>query len=398
MRAAFLAVAGGRSGLRDSGGDFGIAELGLGLTLELRLGHLDRNHGREAFAEILGSQVALELVEQLVLLGILLERAAETHLEALEMGSAFYGVDVVDIGIYLLGIAVVVLQGYVDGDDLVGGHADGVRNQCLGPRVEIFDELAQAFGGIEHVGAVYLPAGGLGLARNRVGHELVHHLPPVGQDDSDALVQERKLTQARRKSVIFVHRALGEYGRVGMEGYGGSRIRSLADHLDRSERLSLGILLHEDLPFAVHFRDQAVRKGVHAGDAHAVKAPGHLVARLAELASGMQHGEHHFQSGTMLLLVHARGDASAVVPDLYRIVLENLHVDAVAEACHGFVDAVVDHLVDEMVETSFRNVSDIHGRALAHRLKTFENLYTVSGILFFRPSHHFFFLCHFSNE
>src|SRR5574344_28138 len=91
-----------RSGLRDSRSNFRISKLRLGLALELRLRDLDGYDGRKTFAEIFRSDVALELVQKLVLFSILLERAAQAHLEAKKVGSALYGVDVVDVGINLL--------------------------------------------------------------------------------------------------------------------------------------------------------------------------------------------------------------------------------------------------------------------------------------------------------
>jgi hypothetical protein len=36
-----------------------------------------------------------------------------------------------------------------------------------------------------------------------------------------------------------------------------------------------------------------------------------------------------------------------------------------------------DDFIDQMVETSLTDVSDIHGGALAHRLKAFQNLDTI---------------------
>ena len=76
---------------------------------------------------------------------------------------------------------------------------------------------------------------------------------------------------------------------------------------------ALGILLHKDLPFAMHLCNQQVRQGVHAGNAHAVQTAGHLVVALAELTAGMEHGEHDLESGAMLLFVHAGRNASAII-------------------------------------------------------------------------------------
>ena len=97
----------------------GVAELGLGLALELGFRNLYGNDCGEALAEILGRKVSLELVQELVLLRVLLEGAAETHFEALQVRTALYSVDIVDVGIYLLRIAVVVTEGNVNRYNLV---------------------------------------------------------------------------------------------------------------------------------------------------------------------------------------------------------------------------------------------------------------------------------------
>ncbi len=59
------------------------------------------------------------------------------------------------------------------------------------------------------------------------------------------------------------------------------------------------------------------RQGVDDRDTDAVKAAGHLVATVAELAAGVEHGEHHFGRGHVLVLrVLVDRDATAVVADL----------------------------------------------------------------------------------
>ena len=52
-------------------------------------------------------------------------------------------------------------------------------------------------------------------------------------------------------------------------------------------------------------------------------------------------------------------------------------------ASHGLVDRVIYGLVHEVVESLFAYVSDIHGRALAHGLQSFEHLYVTRGIVVF---------------
>ena len=45
-----------------------------------------------------------------------------------------------------------------------------------------------------------------------------------------------------------------------------------------------------------------------------------------------------------------------------------------------FVDGVVDHLVDEVVQTSGPGGADVHGRALAHRFQALEDLDSLCSV------------------
>ena len=92
----------GGSGLGNGGGRLRVTKLRLGLSLELRLSDLHGHDSRQTLAEILRSEVSLELGEKVVFLGIVLKRAGKAHLESLQVGTTFDRVDVVDVGIYLL--------------------------------------------------------------------------------------------------------------------------------------------------------------------------------------------------------------------------------------------------------------------------------------------------------
>ena len=286
--------------------------------------------------------------------------------------------DVIDIGVDPLAEALVVLEGDVDGDDLVRIHGDGLRDELGLAGVQVVDEFAEAVLGVEHVAAVDLPAGGLALAV--LGRfELVHQFAEVRQGDADALVQVGQFPETVRQGLVLIDDGLGEDGGVRMEGDGGSRIAlgGRADHLDGPEGLTLGEALLEDLALAVDLRDEEVGKGVHAGNTHAVQTAGHLVAVLVELTARMEDRQDDFQGAAVLLLVHAGRDTAAVVLHPDGIVLQDGDFHVRAEAGHGFVDTVVHDLIHQMVETALTDVTDIHGGALAHRLETFQNLDAV---------------------
>ena len=110
-------------------------------------------------------------------------------------------------------------------------------------------------------------------------------------------------------------------------------------------------------------------------DAHAVQAARHLVAAAAELAAGVQHGQHDLgRRGLAVLGVTADRDAPAVVDDLAAAVGQQRDVDAGAVAGHGLVDRVVDDLVDEVVQPGRAGGADVHARTPADGFETFENL------------------------
>ena len=59
-----------RHGLIDGRRYLVVAELGLGLSLELRLGHLDRDDSRETLAEVVAVDIELQLGEHARVVGI----------------------------------------------------------------------------------------------------------------------------------------------------------------------------------------------------------------------------------------------------------------------------------------------------------------------------------------
>ena len=92
----------------------GAAKLGLGLTLKLRIGQLDRDDGRKALAHVVTAQVGVLLLEQVLLAGVIVNHAGEGGAEALEMHAALGGVDVVGKRHDVLAIAGIPLQGHLD--------------------------------------------------------------------------------------------------------------------------------------------------------------------------------------------------------------------------------------------------------------------------------------------
>src|SRR5207244_10189994 len=76
--------------------DLGVAELGLGLPLELRILHLDVQHGGETLADVIAREGELFLLEKAIALRPFVDGARERRAETREVRAAFVRVDVVD--------------------------------------------------------------------------------------------------------------------------------------------------------------------------------------------------------------------------------------------------------------------------------------------------------------
>ncbi len=101
----------------------------------------------------------------------------------------------------------------------------------------------------------------------------------------------------------------------------------------------------------------------------------HLVGGLVELAARVQDRHHDLQGGFVSVLgVFVHGNAAAVVLDGHAVVDMHRNFDGVAGARQGLVNAVIDHLVDQMMEAARARVADVHGGPLSNGLQPFEHL------------------------
>jgi hypothetical protein len=80
-----------------------------------------------------------------------------------------------------------------------------------------------------------------------------------------------------------------------------------------------------------------------------------------------------------------RRNSASVVADKRRAVFSENNRDFVAVPSQGLIDSVVHHLVHEVVESTGARGTDVHSRALTHRLQALKNLNlfgTVGGLNF----------------
>jgi len=114
-----------------------------------------------------------------------------------------------------------------------------------------------------------------------------------------------------------------------------------------------------------------------------MQSPRDLVAGIIKLSPGMQLGHHHFNRREVFFFVQVHRDAPAIVFYTHRAINMQLNLNVRAKPCQGFVDTVINNLIDKMMKTLGGNVSNIHGRTLAHGTESFQNGDLLGGILAF---------------
>ena len=255
--------------------DLGVAELGLRLTLELRVAQLHRDDRGEALADVLAEEVLVLLLEVALGAGVAVHDVREGLLEALFVHPAFGGGDVVRERVEALVEAGVPLQRDLDLAAVVRvADVDDRREQRLLRRVEVRDEVDDAAVVLEDL-----------LGR------LVAAL--VAEDDLEALVEEGHLAQPLDQR-LGAELDLFHDRRVGPERDRRARLVGVADALAAARPGSPPSTnaIEYRPPSRSDLELEPARQRVHDRDADAVQAAGDLVALAAELAAGVEHREH----------------------------------------------------------------------------------------------------------
>ena len=365
----------------NKGADLGIAQLCLGLALKLRLLQLDRDHADQALAHVRTGQVLVLILQQAVAAAVIVEHAGQAVLEALLVGAAVRGIDVVGKAQQQLVVAGIILQcdlcHAAVGLALEVDHI-GVQHVQLALLAQIGDKALDAALVAHDLGAV---AGFTLLAVLQHGGI---HLTLVGQSDLDTGVQEAFFPQALFQRVEVVHGGIPEHLRVRLKGDpgAGNAVGYGADALERAVRVAAAEGLLVLVAVAAHVDGEPLGAGVDHRSTHAVQAAGHLVAGVlaAELAAGVQDGVNDGDGGQAGVGLNVHRDAAAVIRDLNDVVFQDLDLDVVAVAGQCFIDGVVHDLVDQMMQAALAGGTDIHARALAHRLQTLQDL-DLAGII-----------------
>ena len=204
--------------------DLGVAQLGLGLALELRVLHLDRDDRRQALADVVTGDAVLLLLDLSPLLAPVVDQARERRTEALLVGAALVGVDRVGEGVHRLGERGVPLHRDLEAHvrpgvaRALGLEGDDRRVGLVLAAVEVLDVVDQASLVLEdplqtdgrlldRVRRRLVDRGVDGAVLDSVGH-LVGVLALVADDDLEALVQEGHLPNAAGDRLEVVGRRL----------------------------------------------------------------------------------------------------------------------------------------------------------------------------------------------
>ena len=278
------------------------------------------------------------------------------------MGAALAVVDVVGVAEHLLAEPAVVFERDLDADLFAPAlEVHRLRMDRLLVAVQILDELLDAAGKLEHVLARLL-------------------LPPVTQRDANPLVEKRQLAQPRGQ---HLERVIDRFEDAAIGQERGHRAAAVGDpgNDDRSVRLPAAVGLAIDPALLVHLYRAPLGERVDHRNADAVQAGRHRVVAVVELAAGVQRGHYHLQRAHLLLGVLVDRNTAPVVAYRHHVPGLDGYLDGAGKAGHRLVDAVVDHLIHQLMQAVEAGRPNVHSGPLAYRLQTLQHLNVNSRVL-----------------
>ena len=328
-----------------------VAEFGFGLPLKLRFGHAHAHHGGEPLADVLagGNQILVET--RLLAVGV--EAARQRRAKPGDVRASLGRRDVVDIAVEILGELPGVLQSDVKRDAVLHPpDRNHIGMDRIAGAVEPLHEFDDAAVVAERLG---LAAGGIVKA------------------DFHAGIEKGEFLQAAREHIPGEFRG-GENLGIGLERGFGADAGGGADFAHRSGRLAALVFLLPNMAVAGNLHLAPFREKIHHRHTDAMEAAGGLVGPLLKLATKFQHRHHALERGN--IAIHLLGklgvpldrNAAAVVLHRHAAIDIHRHAHLSGMARHAFVDGVVDHFIDQMVETAGGVVADVHAKPLAHML------------------------------
>jgi hypothetical protein len=109
---------------------------------------------------------------------------------------------------------------------------------------------------------------------------------------------------------------------------------------------------------------------------------------IAELGSGVQPRHDGLQGCDILSRYSISRYAAPVIDNCGAIIRVNRYFNSVAAAGHGFVYAVIDYLIEKLVQPVFIGAANIHSWPQAHGLDFIQNLDIFGAILVIQVVRH----------
>jgi hypothetical protein len=161
---------------------------------------------------------------------------------------------------------------------------------------------------------------------------------------------------------------------IGFEFHDGSADFGGSNFPYRVLGFATAVFLFVNDPVTVNFCSKMGAQGINTGYTNTVQAPRNFVRIFIEFTPGVENGHDYFQSRSFFFGMHIRWDTPAVVLNTNSVTLQNLNENLVAMTGQGFVNGIIHHLVDQVMQALDPDIPDVHGRPLAYGLKPFEDL------------------------
>ncbi|MBA7663501.1 hypothetical protein ES703_71546 [subsurface metagenome] len=276
------------------------------------------------------------------------------------MSAAVHGVDAVGKAEDGLGKAVIILEGDLSHGTVHHlGNIDGAGMAHRPVAVKVTDKAGNAPLKVEGPLAIFtfIENGYFQLFIE------VSHLPQALADGAEIVG------------------SLAEYLLIGKEGNGGAGIVSLTNlgHLSLGHTLLIFLLVY--LAVTPDVNAAPGGEGVDHRSAHAVQATGHLVSLPTEFRPGVQRGHHRLQRRQVGGGVNLYRNTAPVIFNPDGTILLKGDYNLVTAPGHGFVNAVIGNLIDQVVQSALVSTANVHARSQAHRLPSPQHMDILGGIL-----------------
>ena len=101
---------------------------------------------------------------------------------------------------------------------------------------------------------------------------------------------------------------------------------------------------------------------------------------MTKLATGVQHGHDNFKRGFLFVGMNVHRNTASVIHHSDCTVLVDGYIDAIARSHQGFIDGVVDHFINKMMQSFQVGSTHVHTWSPANGFQTFKDLDIFSAI------------------